>query len=506
MFHWKKLAVVAAVVGLALTGCSGSTGGSSSGGTLSLGALLPPKSFAANDANWANESIYEQAAYDTLLHADAKTGKPLPWLATSWTYSDDKKTVTFKLRSDVKFSDGTKFDADAAAQNILRFKKGTASQAANLVHVDDATAKDATTLVLTLTEPDPALLSYLTQAPGLMESPKAFTSKTVATVPVGTGPYIMDVASTVVGSKYIFTKNPNYFDPSVQHWSKLQILVLATPATFVNAIKGKQIDGGNIADQTTIPTIKSSGYKVETQSLDWAGIAILDRGGKQTPALGDVRVRQAMNYAIDSAAILKAAGGGYGELTTQIFPTYSPGYDKSLDSAYPYNPTKAKSLLAAAGFPSFTLNMPQVTGFGDTANALIKQYLGAVGIDVQFTTVPGANIIADVLAPKYSASYFTLQEDPVAYQEAKFLLTADATFNPYRYDDAKVAAWVKTIQTGSDAEAATATKALNTYTVEQAWNVVFYRDTNAFAAGPKITAEPQAGNAYPYLYNIQPAK
>ena len=77
----------------------------------------------------------------------------------------------------MKFSDGTKFDATAAAENILRFKKGTAAQASNLANVADAKAIDPTTLQLTLSQPDPALLFNLSQAPGLMESPKAFTSK-----------------------------------------------------------------------------------------------------------------------------------------------------------------------------------------------------------------------------------------------------------------------------------------------------------------------------------------
>ena len=62
------------------------------------------------------------------------------------------------------------------------------------------------------------------------------------------------------------------------------------------------------------------------------------------------------------------------------------------------------------------------------------------------------------------------------------------------------------MQTGTQAESDAAAKALGAYVVQQAWNVPFYRDVNAFAQGPKITAAPQAGNAYPYLYNILPKK
>ena len=102
MFRWKRLAVVAAVVSLGLTGCtahSGSNNSSGASGSLTLGAVIQPKSFAANDANWANESIYEQAAYDTLLHSDAKTAAPIPWLAKSWTYSADKRRSPSSCRA-----------------------------------------------------------------------------------------------------------------------------------------------------------------------------------------------------------------------------------------------------------------------------------------------------------------------------------------------------------------------------------------------------------------------
>jgi hypothetical protein len=78
----------------------------------------------ARGAGWANEAPFHQAVYDTLLHAtpDAKIE---PWLATSWSYNTDKTVLTMKLRTDVKFTDGTPFDASAAAQNIMRFASGT---------------------------------------------------------------------------------------------------------------------------------------------------------------------------------------------------------------------------------------------------------------------------------------------------------------------------------------------------------------------------------------------
>jgi peptide/nickel transport system substrate-binding protein len=511
MFRWKRAAVLATAVtvGISLAGCSGagstSTSSGSTGGTLTLGVLAAPASFAASKMQWANQSPLGQAAYDTLLHAAAKDNSPEPWLATSWSYSADKTVLTLKLKSGVKFSDGTAFDAAAAAQNLIRFRDGTAADKSHLAAMKDAKATDATTLVLTLSAPDPAMLSYLAQAPGQMESPKAFTSKTIDTVPVGTGPYILDASATVSGSKYVFNKNPNYWNKSTQYYSKVVETVLTTAQTELNAVKGGQVDGLNIVDPTIIDQVKTTqGFSVIQQDLDWGGLILLDRNGKDTPALKDVRVRQAINYAFDRAALLKAVAKGQGTVTTSVFPSYSPGYDSSLDNYYSYDPAKAKALLKEAGYSSFTLNLPRIAGFGDAANDLIKQYLGAVGIKVTFTPVQINNAITDVLAPKYSAAYFTLQEDPVAYQEANFLLSNTAVFNPYKVTDTTMTALIAKIQTGDEATANQATKDLNAYVVKQALMAPWYRQKNSFAVGPKITAQTQAGNTYPMLYNIKP--
>jgi len=494
---------------LALAGCapsSSTTGSGGTSGTLTLGAVTPPSTFSAQNALWAHESPYEAAVYDTLLHADWKTNDPIPWLAKSWSYNADRTVLTMKLQSGVVFTDGTAFTADVAAQNLLRFKAGTSAGKSHLANLKAAKAVDATTLQLDLTQPDPALLSVLAQNAGLMESPKAFTSKTVATIPVGSGPYTLDTADTVAGSKYIFKKNPNYWAKGkFPQWDTLVIKVLNNPQTQVNAARGGQVDGTPVADPTTDDQFTGAGFTLVQQDLDWQGMLILDRAGSQTPALGDVRVRQAINYAIDRKVLLKAVGNNSGTVTSQIFPTYSPGYDKSLDSYYGYDPSKAKSLLQAAGYSSgLALTLPAIAGFTDTANQLIQKYLKDVGISVTFQTVPNANVIADILAPKYGITFFSLQEDPVASQEVKFVLSKDAVFNPFHYSDPKVAAWAETTSTGSTAEANAAIKALNRYTVEQAWNAPFYRVKDTFAANSKITVKPQAGNAYPYLYNIQP--
>ncbi len=502
----------AASLALVLAACGG--GGSSSGGggatgtstsgTLTLGLLVPATTFEGPEMNWANESPYGQAVYDTLLQA-SPTGPIEPHLATAWSYNASKTVLTLTLRTGVKFTDGTAFTASTAAQNLERFKTGTSNNASDLVNMTSATAASPTQLVITLKQPDPAFLVFLTQNAGLQESPAAFTSSTAKTVPVGSGPYELDTKSTVVGSSYVFTANPNYWDKAEQHYAKIVMNVYSTSTALLSAIQGGQVNAANTFDNNSIAQIQSAGFTVFPLQLNWAGLLLFDRGGTMAKPLASVQVRQAINDAFDRAALLKAIGNGYGSVTEQIFPTYSPGYDSSLDSYYSFNPAKAKQLLAAAGYPNgFAINMPEAAALGASTYALIAQELANIGIKVNYTSYQGADIFTAILAPKFPATYFILQEDPTAWQETQFDIAPSATWNPFHVSDPQVTGFIKTIQTGSDSAAAAATKALDTYLVQNAWFAPFFRQQSSFVGDKNTSVTVQAGNALPYLWNIVP--
>lgn len=524
MFRRKSHAAAAAAVALALTltACGGSSssttsssaaaagsgsagsGSAASGGTLTLGLLVPATTFSAADMNFANESPYGQAVYDTLLKADP-TGKLGPDLATVWTYDAKKTVLRMTLRSDVVFTDGTKFTADVAAQNLTRFRDGNSPNKSFLASLKEAKAVDATHLQLTLTQADPGFLNYLAENAGMQESPAAFKAADIKTNPIGSGPYILDTKNTVIGTSYAFTKNPKYWDPSSVHYNSLVLKVLADPTAMLNAIKGNQLNGAKLANNDGIAQIKAAGYTVTPFELDWTGMLLLDRAGKTNPALKDVRVRQAINYAFDTAGLLKAYGKGFGTVTTQVFPTSSPAYDKALDTRYAYDPAKAKALLAAAGYANgLTLNMPSTSLAAPSLFTLIAQQLKDVGITAKFTDT-GNNFIADVLAPKYPVAWLQLQQDP-DWQLINFEITPTSTFNPFKYDDPKVDALVKTIHDAtSDTASTAALKQLNAYIVEQAWFAPWFRVQSNYATDAKTKVVPQVGNAYPYLWNFTPA-
>jgi peptide/nickel transport system substrate-binding protein len=506
----KKLSALAAAaaMALALTACGGSgdgNGGSGGGSdSLILGSVFPPTSFAANNVNWANEAPYVQAVYDTLLRA-TPDGEIEPWLATEWAYNEDNTVLTMQLRDDVTFTDGEPFNAEAAAQNILGFKNGTSANASFLTSVADATATDEFTLQITLTQPDPALLQYLTQNAGVQGSPAAFDAADAQTNPVGSGPYVLDTENTVVGSSYAFTKNPDYWAPDDRHYETLTITVLDNAQTQLNAVQGGQVNALNLLDNTAAEQFEAAGFTLYPHELDWQGLILFDRAGDLAPELGDVKVRQAIAHALDREAILEAAAAGRGTVTGQIFGANSAAYDESLDERYPYDPDEAQKLLADAGYPDgFTLSLPQVPLGTNTVYDLIRQYLGDVGINVEYTQVPLQNAIADIVGAKYPAAFFQLQQDPTVWQTANLSISQAATFNVFHQPDPTVEQLAATIQGGTEEEAAEASRQLNEYVVEQVWFVPFYRLESNFVADENTDVVHQSDNAVPYLWNITP--
>jgi peptide/nickel transport system substrate-binding protein len=512
MIFRKKAAVALAAVALsalALAGCSGDTGaggggsGSSGGGTLTLGIVVPATTFKAADSRWANESPLMQAVYDSLLKAEPD-GTIAANLATKWEYNDDNTVLTLTLRDDVKFEDGNTMTAADAAASLIAFRDGTSPNATNLVTLKDATATDDTTLEITLTEPNPSMLTYLTQNSGLVESSEADAS-TIETVPDGSGPYTLNADETVVGSSYVFDKKADYWNPDDVHYDKIVMNVYSDSTAQVNAIQGGQVNVATLVDNTAIPQIEGAGYTAVGSEQDWFGLLLVDREGTVNPAMKDVRVRQAINYALDREGLLKAIAGGYGTATTQIFPTFSPSYDAALDDVYPYDVDKAKDLMADAGYANgFTLDMPSTNVLPGVAFTLIAQQLADIGITVNYTDLPISDLFTDVLGAKYAATVFQLQQDPTDYQLAQFQIAADSTWNIFKVVDPTIEDYITQIQTGDEATAKKAGQELNKYLVDNAVFAPFYRPQNTKAVDANTTIEPQAGNAWPYLWSIKP--
>ena len=144
----------------------------------------------------------------------------------------------------------------------------------------------------------------------------------------------------------------------------------------------------------------------------------------------------------------------------------------------------------------------QDTLLGEATYTLISQQLADVGITAEYTD-PGNNFIADLLAPKFPASFMALEQNP-DWQLIQFMLAPTAVFNPFHNEDPKVDEYIQQIQNGDEATQASVAKELNRYIVEQAWFAPFYRVQGSFATDADTSAEMLPTNAYPAIYDIQP--
>lgn len=506
MFHWKRAAVIVTAAALALTGCSagGADGSGDSGATLTLGLIQPPNSLSAQNAGWANQSPYTQAVYDSLLRADPD-GTIVGHLATEWSYNDDNTVLSLTLRDDVEFTDGTPLNADAVAQNLIRFRDGTSPNASMLVNMADATVVDDTHVDITLSQPDPAVVTYLTQNAGQIESPAAFTNDDVETNPVGSGPYILNVDETVSGTSWVYDANPDYWNTDDYQYDKVVMNYYADGTSLLNAIQGGQVNVSTTIDNTSVDQIAAAGFTLSPVENNWWGLIIGDRDGVTTPAIGNPLVRQALNYAFDRDAMLGALAADQGTVTDQIFPTSSTSYSEDLEDVYSYDPEKAKDLLAEAGYPDgFDLTMPSSAAFGASNFALIKQQLEDIGIRVTFEDLQANDYITSLISGKYSVALMALQLDPTDWQLTQFSVDKNATFNGFHTDDPTVQGYIATIQTGSTDEAEEAGQKLNEYLVEQGWFAPWFRPALNFVSDSATNMETQVGNSYPYLWNISP--
>jgi peptide/nickel transport system substrate-binding protein len=374
-------------------------------------------------------------AYETIIkqHAD---GKLVPGLATSWRYVKTKagpnQAFEFALRENARFSNGEPVTAEAV-ETWLNYAQKTLGESLGL-DLRSVKIVGKWTIRLTLGTPHPdvalALASYAmgrVAAPEAVAHPKKFVSQTY-----GAGPYVLDAKETVSKDHYTFLPNPYYYDKSQIKWSKIVFKVIPTPSTMLQALKAGQID---LADgsPTTADAAAAAGFDVHHASFLTNSFQIFDRGGKLVKALADVRVRQALNYAVDRKTACRATMGKYSSPTSmQITPE---GVDPKYQNYYSYDPKKAKELLAEAGYPD-GFDLPTVGTFDaqtvpqELVGAVAK-YFGDVGVRLKITD---ANTVKNVVDGKRTG-YFGAYQIFAAWDYVLANYLPDSFLNPLHVSD-----------------------------------------------------------------------
>jgi peptide/nickel transport system substrate-binding protein len=287
--------------------------------------------------------------FEPLIRTD-ENEKLFPWLAESWTIDQDGKSITFNLRKGVKFHDGTDFNADAVKYNLQQVLAANLAGSDVLRKITSYDILNPYTIRLNLTSFDYTLLVRLGQSIiGLMASPAAMQNgKTPQERAMVTGPFKFDSWARDNFVKGV--KNPNYWQNGKPYLDSITYKAITDVTVAIMSFKAGELDLEQNIDPVDAKQLQKEGYKVEQSGMMWIHSLIPDGANPKSP-FADLRVRQALEYAIDKKGHADGVGmGAYTPLSEVAIPQ-----DAYYDSSLPprdYNVAKAKQLLAEAGYPN----------------------------------------------------------------------------------------------------------------------------------------------------------
>ena len=341
--------------------------------------------------------------FNTLVRYDAKM-QVVPDLATSWRVEDEGRAIDFFLRKGVKFHDGTDFDAAAVKFAFDRILDPANSSPYRTFFkpVEQVVVINPLTVRVVLSQPWPGFFYQLLYVGGMgIPSPtavKALGNAGFARKPVGTGPFqLSDWAS---GDRIVLTRNPNYYRAKMPYLDRLEFRVIPDSTALTTSLRTGQLD--LVRDIPTqllplldkepglVPSVKSA------YSFDWLAL------NAAKPPFNDVRVRQAVNLAIDRDALAVAVyGKGARGATAQIASANDFHHPKKLPT-FMYDPEKARKMLAEAGQSNlkFTLFSSTVKPQLGQEATVIQAQLAKIGVTVTHQVLEHQAWLATVLRGK----------------------------------------------------------------------------------------------------------
>lgn len=343
--------------------------------------VTPPRA-AGNAAIY-----YLTLSYESLVSYDEE-GNLIPNLATEWSVDTDELSITWTLREGVNFADGEPFNAEAVKRNIEEYQANNRTETANIASCE---VIDDTHIKMMMAEPNSSTLESVGffvyyMSPKAIDNPSSLDAATC-----GTGPFQL---SEFENNAYaIYTKNENYWKEGLPYLDSVEITVVTESSTASTAFRANEYDmyWVGLTAPTVLQELDSAGIYVKEDNQNGMGVesvGLIPNSAIDGP-WADATVRRAMCYAIDVDAINAAFLMGMAQTTDQWAVPGSATYNDSLNH-FTYDPEKAKSLLAEAGYADgFTTNIVTISGYSDMLTA-IANMLDEVGIHCNIQQVDGA--------------------------------------------------------------------------------------------------------------------
>jgi len=463
-----RRAVLAAVAASALAFGAGPAAAQTPPGVLIVGQVAEPQALDPHAVTAVNDFRILMNLYDGLVRYAPGTLEVEPALATSWDISEDGTVYTFTLREGVSFHDGSPFNAEAVAFNFERMLNddhpyhdtGPFPLSFFFSAVDQVEAVDDMTVRFTLNAPYAPFLSNLAYPTGLIVSPAAVREHggDFGRNPSGTGAFVFE--EWRANEAVVVTANPDY-------WGGAPALeaVVFRPITDANTRVAEMLAGG-IDLMVEVPPVSLSEFQgdafiVEEQAGPHVWFLILN--AREGP-FADVRVRQAANYAVNKEQIVNDVLEGTAAVAAgPTPPAFAWAYNDDLDP-YPYDPERARALLAETGTetPEITFYVTEGgSGMLDPVamGTAIQADLEAVGFDVTIETYewntflgrvnPGLEGEADMA----EMAWMTNDPDTLPYLALRTDAWPDqGGFNSGYYSNPEVDALLEEARTATDQE------------------------------------------------------
>jgi peptide/nickel transport system substrate-binding protein len=485
--------LIAMAVSLALGVATSATGGAASPAPGAVGSTTLIASHPQTPTSWNYLQDGTSALYvptylnilESLFETNA-TGALKPLLATKYTVSKDGLTYNISLRK-ATFQNGKAFSSADVVYSLLKNKTAlNGILSAPLSMVTSVKAKGPSEVVVKLSRPSNSFRAGL-GTPATMISPKGyFESANVGKKLIGTGPfsfgrYRADIDLTLNRYNGYWGKKP-FFKTVIHRFMSDETATISALKTGQLDIVGMLLGAG--VDQVK-PFLPNPKYKVSFNPATSASYLFLN---PNTKALQDIRVRQAIAYAIDRQPIITAAVGGYGKPSCVVVPTWTSSWNSNY-CPYSYNPAKSKQLLADAGYANgLTVDFPYLTLAEFPASfEILSAQLAAVGITVKGRGLDIGTWVQKVWStatPEYDINHITNNASLLSYG-------CKGTTPPYGYSilcDPVFESYItKNDQIINPAKYTAAMKAMTNHVADEAWMIELFSKNEPGIANAKLT-------------------
>ncbi|NKK42616.1 ABC transporter substrate-binding protein [Rhizobium leguminosarum bv. viciae] len=423
---WMKVGLVTMIAGLSI-----GTSIAEAAGVLTIGrredsTTFDPIKTAQNIDFWVFSNVY-----DVLIRVD-KSGKLLePGLAESWSVSPDGTTYTFKLR-DAKFSDGSPITAEDAAYSLLRIRDDEGSLWSESYQVIDTATQgeDARTLVVKLKTLSAPFLASLAMPGASILSKKGLESigaEAYAENPIASGAF--ELKEWRRGDRVILKKNPNFWEADRVKLDGVEWISVPDDNTRILNVQAGQLDAALFVPFSRVAELKKNPELVVTQDTSTREDHLLINQEHGPLAMKEVRV--ALDMAIDKQAIVDTVTFGLGEIANSYIPNGALYHDdKALQR--PYDPEKAKQMLADAGAAALALNFVVDAGneVDEQIAVLLQQQLAKAGVTANLQKVDASQSWDMLVAGDYDLSVMYWTNDVIdPDQKTTFVLGHDSNMN-----------------------------------------------------------------------------